>query len=675
MLSISNLTYRIAGRPILSGCSATLYPNHRIGLVGRNGAGKSTLLRLISGDIAPDAGDIQLPGRWSMGMTTQDAPGGERSLIDTVLDADRERADLLDALERPDLPPEQIAGIHARLEDISAASAPARAARILAGLGFSEAAQAQPCSAFSGGWRMRVALAALLFTQPDLLLLDEPTNHLDLEATLWLEAYLKAYRGTILIVSHDRALLNSVVTDILHLEAQSLTAYKGNYDFFEKTRAERMALLVRQKEKQEAQRAHIMRFVDRFRYKATKARQAQSRLKMLARMQPIASVADEWTVTFDFPEPRPLASPLLTIDNGEVGYGEGPAVLKRVNLRIDSDDRIALLGANGNGKSTLLKVLAGRLRVRAGLVQKSGKLKIGYFAQHQTDELSVQSTPLETLKTLMPKATETVVRAQLGRFGFGEDKAETRIGALSGGEKARLLFALISREAPHIILMDEPTNHLDVDSRQALVQAINGYEGAVILVTHDPHLVELTADRLWIVRGGQVERFEGDMNDYRRELLAERRHAQRENRSGRNGRAGVSDDGQGDGAPMQAGQSDGAPMEAGQSDGASIEGRQNEGSQSAEQRRQARQAAANARAALAPLKKQVAAAERRVEKIQAEIDKGRALLADPEVYSDPVKSTKVPAWQKKLGELEKLLEAAEEAWLELSTTLEAASGE
>ena len=671
MLSISNLTYRIAGRPILSGCSATLYPNHRIGLVGRNGAGKSTLLRLISGDIAPDAGDIQLPGRWSMGMTTQDAPGGERSLIDTVLDADRERASLLDALERPDLPPEQIADIHARLEDISAASAPARAARILAGLGFSEAAQAQPCSAFSGGWRMRVALAALLFTQPDLLLLDEPTNHLDLEATLWLEAYLKAYRGTILIVSHDRALLNSVVTDILHLEAQSLTAYKGNYDFFEKTRAERMALLARQKEKQEAQRAHIMRFVDRFRYKATKARQAQSRLKMLARMQPIASVADEWTVTFDFPEPRPLASPLLTIDNGEVGYGDDPAVLKRVNLRIDSDDRIALLGANGNGKSTLLKVLAGRLRVRAGLVQKSGKLKIGYFAQHQTDELSVDSTPLETLKALMPKATETVVRAQLGRFGFGEDKAETRIGNLSGGEKARLLFALISREAPHIILMDEPTNHLDVDSRQALVQAINGYEGAVILVTHDPHLVELTADRLWIVRRGQVERFEGDMGDYRRELLAERRHAQRENRSGQAGRVGGAGAGGAGGGPGDEIDSSGPRGNGEQSDGSPGA---NEGGQNAEERRQARQAAANARAALAPLKKQVAEAERRVEKIQAEIDKGRALLADPAVYSDPVKSAKVPAWQKKLGELEKLLEEAEEAWLERSTELETASG-
>ena len=361
MLSISNLTYRIAGRPILSGCSATLYPNHRIGLVGRNGAGKSTLLRLISGDIAPDAGDIQLPGRWSMGMTTQDAPGGDRSLIDTVLAADKERTALMDELENPDTPPERIGDIHGRLEDISAAAAPSRAARILAGLGFSEEAQNRACSEFSGGWRMRVALAALLFTQPDLLLLDEPTNHLDLEATIWLEAYLKAYRGTILIVSHDRTLLNSVVTDIIHLEAKTLTAYKGNYDFFEKTRAERMALAAKQREKQEAQRAHIMSFVDRFRYKASKATQAQSRLKMLAKMQPIASVAEEWTVTFDFPTPQTLASPLFTIDNGEIGYGEDPAVLKRVNLRIDSDDRIALLGANGNGKSTLLKVLRSEL--------------------------------------------------------------------------------------------------------------------------------------------------------------------------------------------------------------------------------------------------------------------------------------------------------------------------
>ena len=635
MLSISNLTYRIAGRPILSGCSATLYPNHRIGLVGRNGAGKSTLLRLIAGEIVADEGDIQLPGRWSMGMTTQDAPGGERSLIDTVLAADKERTALLAELDDPGTDPTRLSDIHARLEDISAASAPARAARILAGLGFDEAAQNRPCSDFSGGWRMRVALAALLFTQPDLLLLDEPTNHLDLEATIWLEAYLKAYRGTILIVSHDRTLLNSVVTDILHLEQQSLNAYKGNYDFFEKTRAERMALAAKQREKQEAQRAHIMRFVDRFRYKASKATQAQSRLKALAKMQPIASVADEWTVTFDFPAPQPLASPLFTIDQGEIGYGEDPAVLKRVNLRIDSDDRIALLGANGNGKSTLLKVLAGRLKVREGLVQKSGKLKIGYFAQHQTDELSVESTPLETLKKLMPKANETQVRAQLGRFGFGEDKAETKIGNLSGGEKARLLFALISREAPHIILMDEPTNHLDVDSRQALVQAINGYEGAVILVTHDPHLVELTADRLWIVRNGKVERFEGDMEAYKKELLSERRNAQRETKAAARTASGTTDDGQ-----------------------------------SAEDRRKARQAAANARAALAPLKKKVAEAERRVEKIQTEIGNGRALLADPAVYSDPVKSAKVPAWQKKLGELEKMLEEAEETWMELSSELE-----
>ena len=640
MLSISNLTYRIAGRPILTGCSATLYPNHRIGLVGRNGAGKSTLLRLITGELGPDEGDVQVPARWSIGMTTQDAPGGDQSLIDTVLSADTERTSLLAELENPDTPPERIADIHGRLEDISAASAPSRAARILAGLGFSEEAQNRPCSAFSGGWRMRVALAALLFTQPDLLLLDEPTNHLDLEATIWLEAYLKAYRGTILIVSHDRTLLNSVVTDIIHLEAKTLTAYKGNYDFFEKTRAERMALAAKQREKQEAQRAHIMSFVDRFRYKASKATQAQSRLKMLAKMQPIASVAEEWTVTFDFPTPQTLASPLFTIDNGEIGYGDDPAVLKRVNLRIDSDDRIALLGANGNGKSTLLKVLAGRLKVRDGLVQKSGKLKIGYFAQHQADELSLESTPLDTLKKLMPKATETQVRSQLGRFGFGEDKAETKIGNLSGGEKARLLFALISREAPHIILMDEPTNHLDVDSRQALVQAINGYDGAVIIVTHDPHLVELTADRLWIVRGGKVERFEGDMADYRRELLSERRNAQRESRGTGKTTAAAStapDDGQ-----------------------------------SAEDRKKARQAAAAARAALKPLKNKVSAAEKRVEKIQTEISKGHALLADPTVYSDPAKSAKVPGWQKKLGELEKMLEEAEEEWLTLESELEEA---
>ncbi|MAV46418.1 MAG: ABC transporter ATP-binding protein [Alphaproteobacteria bacterium TMED89] len=648
MLSISNLTYRIAGRPILTGCSATLYPNHRIGLVGRNGAGKSTLLRLITGDLGPDEGEIQVPARWSLGMTTQDAPGGERSLIDTVLAADTERSALIDELDDPQTPPERMADIHSRLEDISAAAAPSRAARILAGLGFSEEAQSRPCSDFSGGWRMRVALAALLFTQPDLLLLDEPTNHLDLEATIWLEAYLKAYRGTILIVSHDRTLLNSVVTDIIHLEGKTLTSYKGNYDFFEKTRAERMALAAKQREKQEAQRAHIMSFVDRFRYKASKATQAQSRLKMLAKMQPIASVAEEWTVTFDFPTPQTLASPLFTIDNGEIGYGDDPAVLKRVNLRIDSDDRIALLGANGNGKSTLLKVLAGRLKVREGLVQKSGKLKIGYFAQHQTDELSVDSTPLETLKKLMPKATETQVRSQLGRFGFGEDKAETRIGNLSGGEKARLLFALISREAPHIILMDEPTNHLDVDSRQALVQAINGYDGAVIIVTHDPHLVELTADRLWIVRHSKVERFDGDMADYRRELLSERRNAQRESRGA------------------------GSKAASAGSNAAKASGASGEEGQSAEDRKRARQTAAAARAALKPLKNKVSAAEKRVEKIQTEINKGHALLADPAVYTDPAKSAKVPGWQKKLGELEKMLEEAEEEWLTLEAELEEA---
>src|SRR5262245_32895311 len=522
MLTITDLTCRIAGRPLLEGASLTLPAGHKAGLIGRNGTGKTTLLKLIAGDLHADTGEIRLPNNTRVGRIAQEAPDGPQSLLDTVLAADTERQSLLDEAEHA-TDPHRIADIHTRLHEMEAHSAPARAGAILHGLGFDAAAQQRPCNDFSGGWRMRVALAALLFQAPDLLLLDEPTNHLDLEATLWLEDFLKRYPHTVLLVSHDRDLLNKVVDKIVHLEALKLTVYSGGYDTFEKTRALKIANIAAAQKKQEAQRAHMQAFIDRFRYKASKARQAQSRIKMLARMEPIVSVAEEQTIEFEFPNPDQLAPPILALDHVDAGYEPGRPVLRNLNLRLDMDDRVALLGANGNGKSTLAKLLAGRLKPMAGTLRRSGKLRIGYFDQHQTDELDVNATPLQIMERLAPMANEEKRRAHLGRFGFQQDKALTKVSALSGGEKARLLFALMSRESPHVLLLDEPTNHLDVDSRQALVQAINAFEGAVVLISHDPHLIELCVDRLWLVANGTVKPFDGDLDDYRKLLVEQRR--------------------------------------------------------------------------------------------------------------------------------------------------------
>ena len=536
MLQIIDVTFRVAGRTLLDAASASVPTGHKAGLVGPNGTGKSTLLKLLAGDLTLDGGEIGMPTGARLGTVAQEAPGGSDSLLETVLAADVERARLLaeaDRLAHDDAgDPTRIVEVHQRLADIEAHRAPARAAEILAGLGFDDAAQARPCSEFSGGWRMRVALAAALFAGPDILLLDEPTNHLDLEATLWLEAYLKAYPGTLLLVSHDRDLLNAIPDMTIHLDHGKLVTYRGNYDQFERQRAERQAHQSAAQAKQLAERRHMESFVERFRAKATKARQAQSRLKALARMPPIAAVTVDRVVKFDFPEPSPLSPPLLTLDTVSVGY-DGRAVLSGLDLRIDGDDRIALLGANGNGKSTLVKLLAGELRPLSGQIAKSGKLKVGYFAQHQTEALDLSLTGLQQAMRIMPRAPEEKVRAHLGRFGFAQERSQTKIGSMSGGEKARLLFALMVTEAPNILLLDEPTNHLDIESREALIRALNVYEGAVILVTHDPHLVELVADQLWLVGDHKVRPFDGDLDDYRKLLLEKRRASKRANRSER----------------------------------------------------------------------------------------------------------------------------------------------
>ncbi len=514
MLQINNLTFRIGGRLLLEGASASLPDGHKVGLVGRNGTGKSTLLKLILGDLIPESGSASVPKNARIGTVAQEAPGGPESLLDTVMAGDKEREALLAEAETAS-DPHRIAEIQIRLADIEAHSAPARAAIILAGLGFSEAAQNGPCSALSGGWRMRVALAAALFGAPDVLLLDEPTNYLDLEGTIWLKSYIRDYPHTILLVSHDRDLLNEAVDSILHLDQGKLTMYVGNYDNFERQRREKQALTLKMKKKQEEQRDHMQAFVDRFRYKASKARQAQSRLKALSKLQPIADMVENRVAPFLFPNPeRALAPPLVRWEKASVGYGGGPPVLKNITLRLDPDDRIALLGSNGNGKSTFAKLLCGKLQVSAGEMRHPPRITMGYFAQHQLDELSEDLSPYEYIASLMPDATVAQRRAKLGAVGFGAALADSKCSTLSGGEKARLLFMLATFHGPHILILDEPTNHLDVDSREALIMAINDYEGAVILISHDRHIIETCADTLWLVRDGTVKPFEGDMDEY-----------------------------------------------------------------------------------------------------------------------------------------------------------------
>jgi ATP-binding cassette subfamily F protein 3 len=518
MFTLDGISVRLGGHLILDRASASLPPEAHVGLVGRNGAGKSTLLKLIAGVYEADEGRIEAPSGLRIGYIDQEVPGGAATPFETVLAMATERTALLAEAEHA-ADHHRIGEIHERLNAIDAHGAPARAARILAGLGFDEDAQHQPLETYSGGWRMRVALAGLLFSEPDLMLLDEPSNHLDLEATIWLESFLKAYRNSIILVSHERELLNNVVDHILHLERGKLALYPGNYDAFERQRRERQAQVAATRAKQEAKRDKLQAYVDRWRYKAHTARQAQSRIKALARMEPIAAAVDDASLVFDFPSPKQLRPPLIVLDDAAVGYVPGAPVLSRLNLRLDPDDRIALVGRNGNGKTTLARLLAGQLKPMAGAVAASGKLRVGYFAQHQIEELIPDETPLQHMERLLAGAKPGEARAQLGRFGFSGNKANVKVSELSGGERARLSLALITREPPHLLVLDEPTNHLDVDAREALVEALTEFGGAVVVVSHDRHLLGLVADRLVLVDGGGAKELDGSLDDYRDMVL------------------------------------------------------------------------------------------------------------------------------------------------------------
>jgi ATP-binding cassette, subfamily F, member 3 len=517
MLVIDNLVFNGWGRRFFDSASVMIPPGTKVGLVGRNGVGKSTLFRLILGDLVPDGGEIVLPKAARIGSVDQEHPATPVSLLDTILAADAEREALNAQLETAE--PEQLAEIYQRLIEIDADSAPARAAEILSGLGFSTADLDRPMAEFSGGWRMRVALAAALFAQPDLLLLDEPTNYLDLEGALWLEARLKKYPHTALIVSHDRELLNNSVDAILHLSAGKLDLYTGGYDDFERRRAEKTRLQSATKAKQDAERAHLQKFIDRFRAKASKAAQAQSRIKRLAKLEPIAEVVEERVAPFTIPSPaRPLAPPLIALEAAAVGY-DGTPVLRNLNLRLDVDDRIGLLGVNGAGKTTFAKMVAGALPLQAGQMKREGRIQVGWFHQHQIEALDPIDTPLDIIRRARPEDSEASRRSRLAQFGLSFDKQETTVANLSGGERARLLLNLVAMAAPHLLILDEPTNHLDIESRRALLDALNDYEGAVILITHDRSLIELVTDRLWLAADGRIKPFAGDMDDYARFVL------------------------------------------------------------------------------------------------------------------------------------------------------------
>ncbi|PIC00462.1 ABC-F family ATP-binding cassette domain-containing protein [Caulobacter sp. X] len=619
MLQINDLTFDAWGRRFFDKATVSLPPGAKVGLVGRNGVGKSTLFKLILGHLHAGDDEISLPKTARVGSVDQEHPATPVSLLDTVLEADVERHSLMTQLETAD--PEHMGEIWARLIEIDSDSAPARASEILAGLGFSQEDLARPMSEFSGGWRMRVALAAALFAEPDMLLLDEPTNYLDLEGALWLEARLQKYPHTALIISHDRELLNNSCTHILHLANAKLELYTGGYDEFEKRRAEKARLQLSAKAKQDAERAHLQAFVDRFKAKASKAAQAQSRMKRLAKMEPVSVTIEERVAPFTLPSPeKPLPPPLIRLEKAFVGYEPGRPILKNLGLRMDLDDRIGLLGVNGAGKSTFAKLVAGALGVQSGEFHRDKKMKVGWFHQHQIEAMDPNDTALEIIRRAMPEASEASRRSRLAQFGLPFEKQETKVESLSGGERARLLLNLVAMDAPHLLILDEPTNHLDIDSRRALLDALNDYMGAVILITHDRSLMELVADRLWLAADGAIKPFDGDMDDYAKFVLERAKQAVKPTQVAREAAKAA--------APS-------APQPK--------------------------------KAAIEPLRRKVDAAEQVMNRCTRNLAELDAQLADPDLY---VKSPgKVAELTKRRENAKSKLDEAEEAWMALAEEL------
>lgn len=624
MLTITDLSYRIQGRPLFENASLVLPDGSKTGFVGKNGTGKTTLFQLILGQIAPEGGTIEVNKKARIGAVAQEAPASDISVLDVVLSADKERTALLAEAETAH-DPHRIGDIHTRLAEIDAHTAEARASTILKGLGFEKDRQNAPTHELSGGWRMRVSLAGVLFSQPDLLLLDEPTNYLDLEGTLWLEKYLATYPYTVFMISHDRDLLNKAVNSIAHLEHRKLTFYKGAYDTFEETRRMQMELNNKSREKTLDQIAHLQKFVDRFKAKATKAKQAQARVKMIAKLKPPAAMFDESSSPFNFPDPKKVpASPMMTFDNVSVGYGD-KVILRHITNRIDPDDRIALIGVNGNGKSTFAKLLSGDLKPMGGEMRKGKGLEIAYFAQHQLDKLKPEQTPFEHVVELMPYDSEAKRRSRVAQMGLTTSRMDTKVKNLSGGERARLLLGLITFGGPGMLILDEPTNHLDIDSRDALVAALNDYSGAVLIISHDRHLIDATVDKLWIAQNGTIEEFDEDLDTYQRLLTS--------NSSGK-------------GSKKEAV----APV--------------------VEDRKAARQDAAAKRAEVAPLRKSIKDLEQKLGRLRTELARVDGFLADPKTYDGAPE--RVILLGKDKARFEGEIAKVEESWLTLSEQLEQA---